>query len=131
MVFIVWLIYLIMKNLNVGYLIAGISIIVFGIIYFFNQGLTEIVSETCTHGPTCTMYDTISMQTWLSVAIAALILIIGLFLVFVKEEKEIIVKKVKEPKKKISLEGLDSREKTAVKIIQERRGLFQAELMEK
>jgi uncharacterized membrane protein len=120
-----------MKNRNVGYLIVGISLIVFGIIFFFNKGLTEIVSEICTHGPTCTMYDTISMQTWLSVAIAALILVIGLFLVFVKEEKEIVVKKIKEPKRKISLEGLDSREKGAVKLVQESGGIFQAELMEK
>lgn len=120
-----------MRNRNVGYLIIGISIVIFGIIFFFNQGLKNIVDETCSHGPTCTMYDTISMQTWLSVAIAALVLIIGLFLVFVKEEKEIIIKKVKEPKKKISLEGLDLREKNAVKIIQDNGGIFQADLMEK
>lgn len=120
-----------MKNRNVGYLIVGISIVILGIIFFFNQGLKNIVSETCSHGPTCTMYDTISMQTWLSVAIAALVLIIGLFLIFVKEEKEIVFKKIKEPKKKISLEGLDSREKNAVKIIQDSRGIFQADLMDK
>jgi hypothetical protein len=120
-----------MRNRNVGYLIVGLSLIIFGIIFFFNQGLKGIVSETCTHGPTCTMYDTISMQTWLSVAIAALILLIGLFMIFSKEEKEIIIKKIKEPKKKISLNGLDVREKEAVKIIQETGGIFQAELMEK
>ncbi len=120
-----------MKNRNVGYLIVGISIVILGIIFFFNQGLKDIVDATCDHGPTCTMYDTISMQTWLSVAIAALVLIIGLFLIFVKEEKEIVVKKIKEPKKKISLEGLDSREKNAVKVIQDSGGIFQADLMDK
>jgi hypothetical protein len=120
-----------MRNRNVGYLIVGISVIIIGIIIFFNIGLRNIVSETCSHGPTCTMYDTISMQTWLSVAIASLILLIGLFLIFVKEEKQIIIKKIKEPKKKISLNGLDNREKEAVKIIQETGGIFQAELMEK
>jgi uncharacterized membrane protein len=60
-----------------------------------------------------------------------LVLIIGLFLIFVKEEKEIVVKKIKEPKKKISLEGLDSREKNAVKVIQDSGGIFQADLMDK
>jgi H+/Cl- antiporter ClcA len=120
-----------MRNRNVGYLIVGISVIIIGIIIFFNIGLRNIVSETCSHGPTCTMYDTISMQTWLSVAIASLILLIGLFLIFVKEEKQIIIKKIKEPKRKISLNGLDNREKEAVKIIQETGGIFQAELMEK
>ena len=120
-----------MKNKNVGYLIVGISIIIVGIIIFFNIGLKNIVGETCDHGPTCAMYDTISMQTWLSVAIAALILVIGLFLIFSKEEKEIVIKKIKEPKKKLSLAGLDSREKEAVKLVQERGGIFQADLMEK
>jgi len=120
-----------MRNRNVGYLITGISLVILGIIFFFNQGLKNIVSETCDHGPTCTMYDTISMQTWLSVAIAVLILLIGLFMIFSKEEKQIIIKKIKEKKKAVSLEGLDVREKEAVKIIQETGGIFQAELMEK
>lgn len=120
-----------MRNKNVGYLITGISLVILGIIFFFNQGLKNIVSETCDHGPTCTMYDTISMQTWLSVAIAVLILLIGLFMIFSKEEKQIIIKKIKEKKKAVSLEGLDVREKEAVKIIQETGGIFQAELMEK
>lgn len=131
MVFILDKLYKFMRNRNVGYLISGISLIIFGIIFFFNQGLLKIVSETCDHGPTCTMYSTISMQTWLSVSIAALILLIGLFLIFVKEEKEIIIKRIKEKKKKVSLEGLDSREKQAIKIIQDNGGIFQADLMEK
>jgi len=120
-----------MRNRNVGYLIIGISLVIFGIIFFFNQGLLKIVSETCDHGPTCTMYSTISMQTWLSVSIAFLVLIIGLFLVFVKEEKEIIFKTIKLKKKVINLEGLDSRERNAVKIVQESGGIFQADLMDK
>lgn len=129
MVFIVFNHLEFMRNRNVGYLIVGISIVIFGIIFFFNQGLIEIVDETCSHGPTCTMYDTISMQTWLSVAIAAIVLVIGLFLIFVKEE--IIIKKIKEPKRKISLGGLNSREREVVKIVQEGGGIFQADLMEK
>jgi hypothetical protein len=119
-----------MKNRNVGYLISGISVVIILIVILFNQGLKSIVTESCTHGSTCPMYGTISVQTWLSIFIAVLILVIGLFFIFTKEEKEIVIKKVKEPKKKISLEGLDSREKEAVKIIQEKGGIFQADLME-
>jgi uncharacterized membrane protein len=76
------------------------------------------------------MYDTISVQTWISLAIAGLILVIGLFLVFSKEREKIIVKK--EKKKPVNLSGLEKKEKEVVKLIQEENGaIFQATLMEK
>lgn len=121
-----------MKNKNVGFLICGISIVIVGIIILFNKGLKDIVSETCTHGSTCGMYSTISLQTWLSIAIAALIFIIGLFLILSKEDKKIIIKKLKEKKKQINLAELDKNEKEAVEIIQAENGaIFQAALVEK
>lgn len=113
-----------------GYLIVGISAVILGIIFLFNQGLKNIVSETCTHGPTCTMYESISMQTWLSVSIVGILFVIGLFMIFSKEDKQVVVRKVK-LRKKINLASLDSREKQAVGIIQETGGVFQADLMEK
>lgn len=119
-----------MRNRNVGYLIVGISAVILGIIFLFNQGLKNIVSETCTHGPTCTMYESISMQTWLSVSIVGILFVIGLFMIFSKEDKQVVVRKVK-LRKKINLASLDSREKQAVGIIQETGGVFQADLMEK
>jgi hypothetical protein len=66
------------------------------------------------------MYDTISVQTWISVGIAAIILVIGLFLVFSKESEKIIVKtKIKQEKKKpINLSGLDSKEKEVIKLLE-------------
>ena len=125
-----------MKNRNVGFLIVGISLIIFAVIFIFNAGLRDVLSATCSMGPTCSMYDTLSFQTWISVAIVALILIIGLFLIFSKEEVQIVTKTKtitkKEPKKKISLEGLDKQEKEVIKLIQaEGRAIFQASLMEK
>jgi uncharacterized membrane protein len=121
-----------MKNKNVGYLIVGISIIVFAMIFIFNAGLKEALGATCSMGPTCGMYKTLSLQTWVSVAIAGLILIIGLFFIFSKEEVSVITKTVvkKESRKKISLEGLDDKEKKAVKLLQEQGAIFQATLME-
>jgi uncharacterized membrane protein len=79
------------------------------------------------------MYETIAVQTWISLAIAGLVLVIGLFLIFSKEEKEIVVKTVKEKvqKKKLNLEGLNSKEKETIKLLQENGGMFQADLMEK
>lgn len=120
-----------MKNKNVGFLICGISIIIVGIIILFNKGLKDIVSATCSHGPSCSMYSTISIQTWLSIAIAALIFVIGLFLIFSKEEKETIVRRIKEKKKAINLTGLDETEKKTIKLIQAENGaIFQSTLME-
>jgi hypothetical protein len=121
-----------MKNKNVGYLISGIAIVIGFIIYIFNTAMRDIVGETCSHGPSCEMYSTIAVQTWISVGITALVLIIGLFLIFAKEEERTIIKKIKEPKKKINLEGLDAREKEVIKILQNENGtIFQATLMEK
>lgn len=81
-----------MKNKNVGFLIIGISIVIGIIVLIFNLGLRNIVSQTCTHGSECSMYDTISLQTWISLAIAGLVAVIGLFLIFSKEETKIITK---------------------------------------
>jgi uncharacterized membrane protein len=121
-----------MKNRNVGYLVVGISIFIFLIVLIFNTALQKIVGDTCSHGPTCSMFDTIAVQTWVSLAIALVVLFIGIFLIFAKEEKEIIIKKVKEKakKRKLDLSGLDSIEKKATEILQKEGGIFQKTLME-
>lgn len=123
-----------MKNKNVGYLIVGIAFIIGIIVWIFNNALKRIVGDTCTHGPTCSMFDTIAVQTYISLAIAGLILVIGLFLIFAKESETVIVKKVKvkEKKKKRNLTGLDKDEKEVVKILESENGaIFQKTLMEK
>lgn len=84
-----------MKNRNVGLLIIGISIFIGIIILIFNKGATAALLAGCSHGTSCSMYDSLKIQTWLSAAIASVVLLIGLFLVFSKEEKELIVKKIK------------------------------------
>ncbi|MFA6023390.1 MAG: MarR family transcriptional regulator [Candidatus Pacearchaeota archaeon] len=121
-----------MKNRNVGFLICAISIVIGIIIIIFNQGLAKIVSQTCTHGPSCTMYDTINTQTWLSIAIAFLVFLIGIFFIFAKEPERIIIKKIKDKKKKLDLSGLDKDEKKVIDIlIAENGAVFQSSLMEK
>ncbi len=124
-----------MENKNVGFLIVGISIMIGIIVLFFNSGMKDIVNKTCKHGSTCTMYDTISMQTNLSLAIAGLVLIIGLFLIFSKESEKIIekiiVKKVREKKRKVDISKLDSDEKKVVVILNRESGaFFQKSIME-
>ena len=121
-----------MENKNVGYLIIGLAIVMVIIIFIFNSALKDIVAQTCVHGPACTMYDTIKTQTWLSLSITGIILIIGIFIRFNKPREKIVVKTIKEKKKKLNLDGLDKKEKEVIEILQKENGtIFQAELMEK
>jgi uncharacterized membrane protein len=121
-----------MKNRNVGFLIIGLAVVIGVIILIFNTALRDIISTTCSHGSTCSMYSSLNTQTWISLAIVGLILVIGLFLVFAKEKEKIVTRVLKEKKKLVNLEGLDKKEKQAVKLIQEENGaIFQASLMEK
>jgi len=121
-----------MENKNVGWLIIGISIAMAIIVWIFNQALKITVDATCTHGPTCTMYDTISIQTGVSLVITVIILIIGIVIMFTKPEEKIVVKKIKEKKKKLDLKGLEADEKRVVNLLlKEGNAMFQSDLMEK
>ena len=92
-----------MENKNTGLLVIGIAVVMMIIIFIFNSALKNIVGETCTHGPSCSMYDTIKTQTWLSLSIAGIILIVGIFIMFNKPKEKIVVKKIKEKKKKFCI----------------------------
>jgi uncharacterized membrane protein len=128
-----------MRNKNVGYLIIGIAVIILIIIGIFNQGMTQIVNTTCSHGPSCTMYSTIKTQTYLSLAIVGIILIIGLFFILTKENEKIVIKQIKplktlEPKKfdKDSLKNLNEEETKIMNLLLENKGnLFQSDIIEK
>jgi len=123
-----------MKNKNVGFLIISIAILIIIIILVFNFGLKNIVDKTCDHGSECTMYDTIAIQTGVSLVIAGVVFIVGLVLIFTKPDEKIITKTkiIKEKKKKLNLEGLDSEEKQLINLLQsENKAMFQSDLMEK
>ena len=121
-----------MENKQVGWLIVGIAIVMVIVVLIFNMALKNIVSDTCTHGPTCTMYETIKTQTWISLSIVGIIFIIGLVIMFQKPKEKIIFKKVKEKKKELNLIGLDSEEKKVIDVLLgNNRAMFQADLMEK
>ncbi len=121
-----------MENKHVGWLIIGIAIIMAIIVGIFNSALKNIVVATCSHGSECTMYGTIRTQTGLSLAIVAVVLIIGLFIMFSKPKEKIVIKKIKEKKKKLNLEGLDKDERKVVNLLlEEGKAMFQADLMEK
>ena len=81
------------------------------------------------------MYDTIAIQTWVSLAVVFLVLVIGLFLVFSKQEEKIIVKTktktIKEKRKEIDKSKLDKKEKEVVNILEKENAVFQRDLMER
>jgi hypothetical protein len=125
-----------MENKNVGYIIIGIAVLLIFIIFLFNSAITTAVRNSCLlqHGDvqSCEMYDSVNYQKYFALGIVGLLIIIGLVLVFTKPKERVIIKKVKEPKKKLNLSGLDSKEKEVIKILEQENGtIFQADLMEK
>ncbi len=121
-----------MKNKNVGWIIVGIALLMGIIVLIFNFALKDIVGQTCSHGSSCTMYETISVQTWVSLSIVAIILIIGLIIMFTKPKEKIVIKKIKDKKAKIDFSKLDKDEKKVIDLLlNEGNAVFQASLMEK
>ena len=126
-----------MRNRNVGWLILGIAAIVVVIIFLFNSALKDIAFSTCSMETTlCPMNKTMSQQTYLSLTIAGILVIIGLFLIFSKEHEKIVLKKIKEKVevkgKPINYSNLDKEEKIIVKALENAEGtMFQSDLVEK
>lgn len=123
-----------MRNRNVGFLIAGMSVILAILIILFDNSMRQAIALSCSHGPTCSMYSAVSTQTWIALAVVAVVFLIGLFFILSKESERTIIKtKTVEAKRKpINLEGLDKEEKEVVKLIEGEGGaIFQASLMEK
>jgi uncharacterized membrane protein len=122
-----------MENKKVGFLIIGIAIVMAFVILLFNSAMQDFVNISCgeTHGLSCPMYDTITQQTYLALAVVAIIISIGGFLFFAKPEKKIIIQK--SPKKKIDVEKIkkfNGEEKKVLKLVKENKAIFQADLIE-
>ena len=125
-----------MENKNVGWLIIGIAVIMTIIVLIFNAALRDIVTANCTliHGDTktCPMFDTIRTQTGISLGIIGVVAIIGFVIMFQKPKEKIIIKKIKDKKKRLDLKDLDKDEKKVVDLlVNEGNAMFQADLMEK
>jgi predicted transcriptional regulator len=125
-----------MKNKDVGFLVVGISFIMAIMVFLFNKIVKDIGGLTCSHGSSCTMYSSLSIQTWISLSVVGLLFIIGLFLIFSKEEKEIVIKRIKErietKRKPLNYSKLDKEEKIIIKILEDEKGsMFQADLVDK
>tara|TARA_Y100000310_G_C20229991_1_gene599792 strand:+ start:29 stop:508 length:480 start_codon:yes stop_codon:yes gene_type:complete len=123
-----------MKNKNVGVLILGISIVIILIIFLFNSAMKQVVESSCGMDSNfCPMYFSINQQTKLALVITSILVIIGLMLLFSKPEKEIIIKKIKERKKrkKKDLAMLKPDEKKVMNLVAKEKTIFQADVSEK
>jgi predicted signal transduction protein with EAL and GGDEF domain len=127
-----------MENKNVGYMLLGISVIIVILIFMFKSALTSFVDSSCTlahGGDYCPMYDTITQQTYLALAIVGVLVIVGLVLIFSKSQIQTIVKTrtiEKKPKKKIvNVSDLKNEEKIVFDLVRENKTIFQADLIEK
>jgi uncharacterized membrane protein len=121
-----------MENKNVGLLIIGISIVVAFLVLIFNLSLKSIIGETCSHGSSCSMYSTVSVQTGISLVITSIIFLIGIVILFAKPKEKLVIKNINKRGKKIDFSRLDDEESKVMRLIQkESGGMFQADLMEK
>jgi uncharacterized membrane protein len=130
-----------MKNRYVGYLIIALGAVIGLIVYMFNQALSDIVGVSCSHGPTCTMWESISFQTNVSIVLMVIIICIGIYLVFFGKDIEIVEKiihktiRVKEEKPKkdysVAMKELDEEERaTLTKVIDSDGTIFQSQIVE-
>jgi len=131
-----------MKNKIVGIMIVVIAVIIAFITWSFNHALTNIVNTSCSHGPTCPMYGEINFQTYVSMGIIALVILVGLYLIFFGQERVEVIRKIRvktekkaeEEKKDYSklTKTMTADEKKIFNLVLESKGaIFQSELNEK
>ena len=82
------------------------------------------------------MNKTIDQQTYLSLAIVGILVVIGLVLIFSKPKEKLVIKRIKEKveikRKPIDYTKLDKEEKPIIKALEKAQGtMFQSDLVEK
>ncbi len=135
-----------MRNRIVGLMVIGIAALMAFIIYSFNAAMTEIVNTSCSHGPSCPMWGTIDFQTNFSIAITALVALLGLYLVFFGQEERVVTRfktvrkaaaqagpvRVSKESYQGILGQLDKDERSILeKVIEAQGSVFQSDLVEK
>ena len=125
-----------MENKHVGYLLIGISILIVGIIFLFSSALKEIGASSCSmEKESCPMNQSIDRQTYLSLGIIGLLILVAFILIFSKPHEKIVVKtrtiEKKLQKKEIDTKDLKPEEKKVLELIQNNKTIFQADLIDK
>jgi uncharacterized membrane protein len=130
-----------MRNKAVGWVIIGIAALIGFIVWSFNRALSQIVADSCTHGPSCPMWGSINFETNISLGVTAFVALIGLYLIIFGDEKQGGDGKegtkaeptpiTKERYEKV-LAKLTTDEKNALeKVIEAQGTIFQSDLVEK
>ncbi len=126
-----------MENKNIGWILLSASILIIIFTFFYSNALDDAVRTSCflQHGDveSCEMFDSVTKQTYFSLAIGGVLLIVSLFLIFSKPNERVVVKKVKEKRfqKNVDLSGFRPEEKQVYNLVKENGAIFQADLIEK
>ncbi len=125
-----------MENKYVGWLVIGIAIVIIGIIFLFNSAMKEIVEEGCPlqfhDGALCPAYKTIDQQTYLSLSIVGILLVLGIVLIASKPKRQVIVRRIGEKQVKVKISGdLTSDERQIIAMLSKNGPMFQADIIEK
>lgn len=125
-----------MENKSVGYLLLGISLLIVLVILIFNNAIKDFGERECPvvqAGDFCPTHSAVNEQTYLSLVIVGILILISLFLILSKPNETVIIKKIKEKarKKEYDLSELKSEEKQIFDIIRENKAIFQADLIDR
>ena len=126
-----------MENKNICWLLLTVSILIIVFTLFYSNALDDAVRTSCflQHGDveSCEMFDSVTKQKYFALAIAGVLLIVSLFLIFSKPDEKIIIKKIKEKKvqKNVDLSKFRREEKEVYNLVKENGAIFQADLIEK
>lgn len=130
-----------MENRNVGWLLVGISILIFFIVFLFGNAQKDVLDNSCPiiqgGHEYCPAYKAINEISYLSFSLVGLIAIIGIVLVFSKPDERIrektIIREVEKkiPEKKFEISDLNKNERIVLEIVKNDKAIFQAELGEK
>ncbi len=122
-----------MRNKHVGYLVLGITLIFFLVVMSFNYALKTIVNTSCSHGTACPMHVTLFTQEIISYGLMGLLVLAGLFMIFLMKDETIIQKskkEISEEEKHKKLENLDDEERKIMDLIfREEGSVFQSSLV--
>jgi len=83
-----------MRNRYVGIIVVGISLLIGFLVWLFNKSLSDIVNDSCSHGPTCPMWGSIRFETNVGLGLMVFVILVGLYLVFFAKDDPQIVKEV-------------------------------------
>lgn len=122
-----------MKNRIVGFIIVGFALIQGFMVWLYNRALNEIVNETCSHGPTCSMWESIGFQTSISLVVIGGVVLVGMyFILFARDEerKSITPKKIEKRAYSNVLKELSDDERNIMnRLIESQGSLFQSDLV--